>query len=51
MMVFGVILLIIGFVVGIPVLYTIGLILLLVGLALWVLGRAGHAVGGRHHYY
>jgi hypothetical protein len=51
MMVFGVILLIIGFVVGIPILYTIGLILLLVGLALWVLGMAGHAVGGRRHYY
>jgi hypothetical protein len=51
MMVFGVILLIIGFVVGIPVLYTIGLVLLLIGLALWVLGMAGHAVGGRRHYY
>lgn len=51
MMVFGLILLIIGIVVGIPALYTIGLIVLVIGLALWVLGMAGHAVGGRRHYY
>lgn len=51
MTVLGVILLIIGFVVGIPLLTTIGLILLLIGLALWIMGRAGHAVGGRHHYF
>jgi hypothetical protein len=51
MMVFGVILLIIGLVAGITILSTIGVILLLVGLALWVLGMAGHAVGGRRHYF
>ncbi|MGA7172577.1 MAG: DUF6131 family protein [Candidatus Dormiibacterota bacterium] len=51
MIVFGVILLIVGFVLAIPVLWTIGVILLLIGLALWVLGSVGHAVGGRRHYY
>lgn len=29
----------------------IGVILLVVGLILEVLGRTGHAVGGRRHYY
>ncbi|MFI8262404.1 MULTISPECIES: DUF6131 family protein [unclassified Streptomyces] len=51
MIVLGVILLILGFVFGISILWTIGLILLLVGLVLWVLGSVGHAVGGRRHYW
>jgi hypothetical protein len=51
MIIFGVVLLIIGFVLTIPLLWTVGLILLLIGLAFWVLGRAGHAVGGRRHYF
>lgn len=29
----------------------IGVILLVVGLLLMLLGRMGHAVGGRRHYY
>lgn len=49
--VFGVILLIVGFVLAIPLLWTIGVILLLIGLALWVLGSMGHAVRGRRHYF
>jgi Family of unknown function (DUF6131) len=32
-------------------LVTIGVILLIVGVILAVLGRSGHAVGGRRHYY
>lgn len=51
MLIFGLVLMIIGFVVGIPVLWTIGVLLLLIGLVLWVLGSVGHAVGGRRHYY
>ncbi|MGH7610921.1 MAG: DUF6131 family protein [Candidatus Dormibacteria bacterium] len=51
MIVLGVILLIIGFVLAVPVLWTIGVILVLIGLALWVLGWMGHAVGGRRHYF
>jgi hypothetical protein len=47
----GIILLIIGFSVGIPILWTLGVILLVIGLILAVLGMAGHAVGGRRHYY
>jgi hypothetical protein len=51
MIVFGVVLLIVGFVLSISLLSTIGVILLLIGLALWVLGSVGHAVGGRRHYF
>ena len=51
MVVFGLILLKIGFVLAIKLLWTIGMIVLLVGLVLWAMGALGHAVGGRRHYY
>jgi uncharacterized protein DUF6131 len=47
----GVLLLIIGFVSGLTILWTIGIIVVIVGAILAVLGMAGHAVGGRRHYY
>ncbi len=50
MIIFGVLLLIIGFVTGIPVVWSIGMIVLVIGLILWLLGALGHAVGGRRHY-
>jgi hypothetical protein len=49
--IFGLILLLIGFVTGIAILWTIGVIVLIVGLVLWILGATGRAVGGRRHYY
>jgi fatty-acid desaturase len=51
MIVFGLILLLIGFVTAVPILWSVGMIVLLVGLVLWALGSLGHAVGGRKHYY
>lgn len=51
MIVLGVILLIVGFVLAIPILWTVGVILAVIGLALWVLGSMGHQVGSRTHYY
>ncbi|HEX4017961.1 MAG TPA: DUF6131 family protein [Frankiaceae bacterium] len=51
MITLGVILLIIGFVASIPILWTVGIILVVVGLILELLGAAGRAVGGRRHYY
>jgi len=36
---------------AIKLLWTIGMIVLLVGLVLWAMGALGHAVGGRRHYY
>jgi len=51
MIVLGLILLVIGFVVGVPILWTIGLILVIVGVVLWILGSAGREIGGRRHWY
>ena len=41
MIILGVILLIIGFVVNIPILWTIGVVLLVIGIILYALGAAG----------
>ena len=51
MIILGVVLLTIGLVANITVLATIGLVVALLGAALFILGRTGHAVGGRHHYW
>jgi hypothetical protein len=46
MIVLGVILLLIGYFTGISILYTIGGILVVIGIVLWVLGAVGRQVGG-----
>jgi hypothetical protein len=51
MIILGIILLIVGFVVKIAILWTIGIVVLIVGLILALLGTIGHAVGGRRHYW
>lgn len=51
MIVLGVLLLILGFVLGISILWTIGLILIVVGIILAILGMMDRAVGGRRHYW
>lgn len=51
MIILGVILAILGFVFNISILWTIGIILIVVGAILWLLGATGHAVAGRRHYY
>ena len=51
MIVLGLICLILGLVLGIGILWTIGIILLVVGLILAVLGTMDRAVGGRRHYW
>ena len=51
MIILGVILLLIGLFAHIPILWTIGIILLVIGVILAIMGAAGRAVGGRRHYY
>jgi hypothetical protein len=51
MVTFGLVLLILGFLLGVPILWSLGMLLLIIGLVLWILGSIGHAVGGRRHYY
>jgi hypothetical protein len=49
--IFGLILLIIGFVAGIAILWTIGIVVVIIGVILALLGMTGHAVRGRRHYF
>jgi hypothetical protein len=51
MIVLGAILLILGFVLKVQILWTIGIILLVVGAVLWLLGAVGRPVGGRRYWY
>ena len=51
MIILGLILLLIGIVLGVGILYTLGVILLIVGVILYILGATNRAVGGRRHYW
>lgn len=51
MIALGVILLILALVFKINVLWTIGIILLVIGAALWILGAVGRPVAGRRYWY
>jgi hypothetical protein len=51
MILLGIVLLIAGFVFKISILWTIGVIRVVIGVVLMLMGRMGHAVGGRRHYY
>jgi hypothetical protein len=51
MIVIGILLLLIGFLAKIAILWTLGIIALVVGLILLLLGSTGRAVGGRRHYW
>ncbi|HEX5535326.1 MAG TPA: DUF6131 family protein [Actinomycetales bacterium] len=43
--------LVLGFLLNISILWTIGIILIVVGVILWILGATGRAVGGRRYWY
>jgi hypothetical protein len=51
MIVVGVVLLLARFLLAMPILWTLGVIVLVVGVLLMLLGSMGRAVGGRRHYY
>ena len=51
MIVLGVILIVIGYLVPIPILYTIGGILVVIGIVLLILGQTGRVIGGRKYWY
>jgi Family of unknown function (DUF6131) len=51
MLILGLILLIIGWLAGISILVTIGIILLVIGAVLWILGATGRPVGGRRYWW
>jgi hypothetical protein len=49
--VLGLVLLLLGFLLKISILWTIGIVLIVVGAVLYLLGSTGRAVGGRRHWY
>ena len=51
MIILGILLLIIGSVAGIAIVWTLGIVVVIIGVVLALLGMAGHAVGGRRHYF
>lgn len=51
MIILGIVLLVLGFVFSIPILWTLGIIAVVVGAILTLLGMTGRAVGGRNTWY
>ncbi|MCV7191426.1 DUF6131 family protein [Mycolicibacterium brumae] len=51
MIALGVILLILGYVLHVSILWTLGIILLVVGAVFWLLGAMGRPVAGRRAWY
>jgi hypothetical protein len=47
----GIILLLLGFILHVPILWTLGIIAIVIGVILFLLGSTGHGVGGRAHYW
>lgn len=38
-------------IIDVSILWTIGIVLVVIGAILWILGSVGRAVGGRRHYW
>ena len=51
MIILGVVLMLIGFIARIPILWSVGIVVAVVGVILMLLGMAGREIGGRKHYY
>jgi hypothetical protein len=51
MIVLGVVLMLVGFIAKIPILWSVGIVVAVVGLILMLLGMAGREIGGRRHYF
>ena len=51
MIILGLVLLLLGFLLEIPILWTIGIVLVVVGAVLYLVGSTGRAIGGRRHWY
>ena len=51
MIILGLVLLLAGFLLKMSILWTIGIIVLIIGAVLAIMGSTGRAVGGRRHYF
>jgi hypothetical protein len=50
-LILGLLLLLLGWLTGIGILRTLGIILLVIGVVLWILGAMGRPVGGRRYWW
>jgi hypothetical protein len=51
MILLGVVLLVIGFVFTVPIIWTLGIVLVILGAVLALLGMGGREIAGRRHWY
>ncbi len=51
MLTLGVICLVLGILLNASILWTIGVVLLVIGAVLWIAGATGHELAGRRHYW
>jgi uncharacterized membrane protein HdeD (DUF308 family) len=51
MILLGIVLLVIGFIVALPFIWTLGVIVVVIGAVLAITGHAGHQLAGRSHWY
>lgn len=51
MIILGIVLVLLAYLAAIPILYTLGVILIVIGVILELLGATGHAIGPRRHYF
>lgn len=51
MIVLGLVLLLLGLLLDVGILWTLGVIVIVIGIILWVLGSMGRAIGPRRHYW
>ncbi len=51
MIILGIVLLLLGLLVDIPILTTLGIILVVVGAVMFILGSVGRPIAGRRHYW
>jgi hypothetical protein len=51
MIILGVVLLIVGFVFKVAIIWTLGILAIIIGAVLAIMGGVGREIGGRRHYY
>jgi hypothetical protein len=51
MIILGVVLLIVGLLLAVPIIWTLGVLAIVIGAVLAIMGGVGREIGGRRHYY
>ncbi len=51
MLILGLVLVLLGWLTGIGILTTLGIILVVIGAVFWILGATGRSIGGRRYWW